>query len=84
EALSDRRHAQQTLESTLDERDAVKALAGVEPLKNEWLQELRKLELQWQAQAAKLDPTMALPDGTAALQDLCEYLKVVQIAYDRS
>ncbi|KKO15959.1 alpha-xenorhabdolysin family binary toxin subunit B [Pseudomonas putida] len=84
EALSDRRHAQQTLESTLDERDAVKALAGVEPLKNEWLQELRKLELQWQGQAEKLDPTMALPDGTAALQDLCEYLKVVQMAYDRS
>lgn len=83
-ALSDRRHVQQTLESTLDERDAVKALVRVEPLKNEWLQELRKLELQWQAQAAKLDSTMALPDGTAALQEFCEYLMVVQMAYDRS
>lgn len=83
-ALSDRRHVQQTLESTLDERDAVRALVGVEPLKNEWLNELRKLELQWQTQSATLDPTMALPDGTAALQDLCEYLKVVQMAYDRS
>ncbi|WP_144170817.1 alpha-xenorhabdolysin family binary toxin subunit B [Pseudomonas sp. Kh13] len=83
-ALSDQRHVQQALNNTQDERDAVKALAGVEPLKNEWLHELRKLELQWQAQAATLGPTMALSDAAAALQGLCEYLKVVQMAYDRS
>jgi len=83
EALRDQRNVQQTLKDSLDERDAVKALAEVEPLKNEWLNELRKLELQWQAQATPLNPKMALPDGVAALQDLCEYLQVVQMAYDR-
>ncbi|BBV95737.1 MULTISPECIES: alpha-xenorhabdolysin family binary toxin subunit B [Pseudomonas] len=84
EALGDQRHLQRALQTAQDEQEALKALSGLEPLKNEWLHELRKVELEWQAQAAKLSATMGLDAATVALKDLCDYLKVVQMAYDRS
>lgn len=83
DALADQRHIQQLVQSSQDQLNAVQALCGVEPLKVEWLREIRKVELQWQAQAGKLDPTMNLSVASAALQALCEYLKGVQLAYDR-
>ncbi|WP_336332079.1 alpha-xenorhabdolysin family binary toxin subunit B [Pseudomonas putida] len=84
EALGDQRQVQRTLQTAQDELKAVVALSGLEPLKNEWLHELRKVELEWQAQAAKFNATMELEAATVALKDLCEYLKAVQLIYDRS
>ncbi len=84
DALGDQRQVQRTLQAAQDELKAVTALSGLEPLKNEWLHELRKVELEWQAQAAKLNATMDLAAATVALKDLCEYLKAVQLIYDRS
>lgn len=84
EALGDQRQLQRALQSAQGEREAITALSGLEPLKNAWLHELRKVELEWQAQAVKLNATMGLDAATAALKDLCDYLKVVQMAYDRS
>jgi len=84
DALGDQRQVQRTLQAAQDELKAVTALSGLEPLKNEWLHELRKVELEWQAQAAKLNATMDLAAATVALKDLYEYLKAVQLIYDRS
>ncbi|ENB9666956.1 alpha-xenorhabdolysin family binary toxin subunit B [Pseudomonas putida] len=84
EALGDQRQVQRPLQTARDELEAVKALSGVEPLKNDWLHELRKVELEWQARAVKLSATMDLDTATVALKELCEYLKAVQLMYDRS
>lgn len=84
EALGDQRQVQRTLKKARDEQEAVKALSGLVPLKNEWLHELRKVELEWLARAKPLNAAMDLDAATVALQGLCEYLKVVQLMYDRS
>ncbi|WP_455887886.1 alpha-xenorhabdolysin family binary toxin subunit B [Pseudomonas rustica] len=84
EALGDQRQVQRALKTARDEQEAVKALSGLVPLKNEWLHELRKVELEWLAQAKPLNAAMDLDAATVALQGLCEYLKVVQLMYDRS
>ena len=84
EALGDQQRVQRTLKAAQDEVEAVKALSEVESLKNDWLRELRQAELEWQAQAAKLNAKMDLEAATVALKDLCDYLKVVQLMYDRS
>ncbi|CAI3808674.1 hypothetical protein GLGCALEP_05297 [Pseudomonas sp. MM221] len=84
EALGDQRQVQRTLQTARDELEAAKVLSGVVPLKNAWLHELRKVEAQWQAQAASLSATMDLDAATVTLKGLCEYLKVVQLMYDRS
>ncbi|MCE7763659.1 alpha-xenorhabdolysin family binary toxin subunit B [Pseudomonas putida] len=84
DALGDQRQVERHLQTARDELEAVKALSGVELLKDDWLRELRKAELEWQAQAAQLNATMDLDAATVALKDLCEYLKVVQLMYDRS
>ncbi|WP_043197660.1 alpha-xenorhabdolysin family binary toxin subunit B [Pseudomonas putida] len=84
ESLGDQRQVQRTLQAARDELAAVEALSGLVPLKNEWLHELRKVELEWLAQAEKLDATMDLDAATVALKGLCEYLEVVQLMYDRS
>lgn len=84
EALDDQQQVRRTLQTAQDELKAGMALSGLEALKNEWLHELRKVELEWQAQAAKLNATMELEAATVALKDLCEYLKAVQLIYDRS
>lgn len=83
-ALGDQRQLLRALQSAQGEREAITALSGLEALKNAWLHELRKVELEWQAQAVKLNATMGLDAATVALKDLCDYLKVVQMAYDRS
>ncbi|WEK32093.1 MAG: alpha-xenorhabdolysin family binary toxin subunit B [Candidatus Pseudomonas phytovorans] len=84
EALGDQQQVQRTLKAAQDEVEAVKALSAVESLKNDWLRELRLTELEWQAQATKLNAAMDLEAATVALKDLCDYLKVVQLMYDRS
>ncbi|MCX2887161.1 MULTISPECIES: alpha-xenorhabdolysin family binary toxin subunit B [Pseudomonas] len=83
EALGDQRQVQRALQAARNEQEAVSALAGLVPLKNEWLNELRKVELEWLAQAAPLSATMDLDAATTALRSLCEYLMVVQLRYDR-
>ncbi|MFF7064043.1 alpha-xenorhabdolysin family binary toxin subunit B [Pseudomonas sp. NPDC008258] len=83
-AVADQRQVQRSLEAAQDELEAVKALSGVVPLRSEWLHELRKVELEWQSQASRLSTTMDLEAATVALKDLCEYLKAVQLMYDRS
>lgn len=42
------------------------------------------MELEWQAQAETLNAKMDLEAAAVALRNLCEYLKVVQLTYDRS
>ncbi|WP_426810765.1 alpha-xenorhabdolysin family binary toxin subunit B [Pseudomonas sp. WOUb67] len=84
DALGDQRQVQRTLRAAQDELEAVKALSGLVPLKNEWLHELRKVELEWLAQAKPLNAAMDLDAATVALKGLCEYLEVVQLMYDRS
>ena len=83
-AVDDQRQVQRTLQAAREELEAVTALSGLVPLKNGWLHELRKVESEWQAQAARLSATMDLEAATVALDGLCEYLKVVQLLYDRS
>ncbi|MFJ4455540.1 alpha-xenorhabdolysin family binary toxin subunit B [Pseudomonas sp. NPDC089392] len=84
ESLGDQAYVQQSLQVAQDELQAVKALSGLELLKEEWLRELRKVEHEWQAQAGQLSALMDLEVATLALKDLCTYLMAVQIAYDRS
>ncbi|MFK0091462.1 alpha-xenorhabdolysin family binary toxin subunit B [Pseudomonas sp. NPDC090592] len=83
-AVADQRQVQRSLQAAQDELEAVKALSGIVPLKNAWLHELRKVELEWHSQASRLSTTMGLEAATVALKDLCEYLKAVQLMYDRS
>ncbi|WP_338745037.1 alpha-xenorhabdolysin family binary toxin subunit B [Pseudomonas putida] len=84
EALGDQLQVQRTLQTARNEGEAVKVLSGVVPLKDAWLHELRKVESEWQAQAESLSATMDLEAATVALKGLGEYLKVVQLMYDRS
>lgn len=84
EALGDQLQVQRTLRTARNEQEAVKELSGVVPLKDAWLHELRKVEAEWQAQAQSLSATMDLEAATVALKGLGEYLKVVQLMYDRS
>lgn len=84
EALGDQLQVQRTLRTARNEQEAVKVLSGVVPLKDAWLHELRKVEAEWQAQAESLSATMDLEAATVALKGLGEYLKVVQLMYDRS
>lgn len=84
ETVGDQAQVQLLLQVAQNEKQAINALCGLEPLKQEWLQELRKVEREWQAQAGKLSATMGLEAATVALGDLCAYLVAVQVAYDRS
>jgi len=83
-ALNDQRQVQGALQAARDEQEAVTALSGLVPLKDGWLLELRKVEAEWRAQVAPLRATMDLEAATVALNGLCEYLKAVQLLYDRS
>ncbi|WP_060483086.1 alpha-xenorhabdolysin family binary toxin subunit B [Pseudomonas sp. NBRC 111119] len=84
EAANDLQLAQRALQDANTELQAVTELSGLEALKQTWLGELRKVEVHWQAQAEKLTAGMAVEAATLALHDLCDYLKAVQQAYDRS
>lgn len=84
ETVGDQAQVQLLLQATQKEMKAIHALSGLEPLKDEWLQELRKVEREWQTQAGRLSAMMGHEAATIALSDLYAYLVAVQVAYDRS
>lgn len=83
ETTGDLATVQHALKDALNEYEAVKLLVGLEPLKQEWLMELRKVEHEWQSQAIQLNPMMDLDVAQVALQDLYTYLLAVKVASDR-
>ncbi|MGB8973322.1 MAG: alpha-xenorhabdolysin family binary toxin subunit B [Pseudomonas capeferrum] len=83
ETTGDLATVKHALNDALNEYEAVKLLVGVEPLKQEWLQELRKVEHEWHSQTMQLNPMMDLAVAQVKLQDLCTYLQAVKVASDR-
>ncbi|MBV4490171.1 alpha-xenorhabdolysin family binary toxin subunit B [Pseudomonas oryzicola] len=83
-ALADQQQALHMQQVSQMELEAMTALCAIEPRRNEWLAELRKVEQECDAQTSKLSAIMDLEVATGALQELCAYLKSVHMAYDRS
>ncbi|MGS7252605.1 alpha-xenorhabdolysin family binary toxin subunit B [Pseudomonas anuradhapurensis] len=84
EALADQQQAQHMLQAAQMELDATTALCAIGPRRNAWLAELRKVEQECHVQTSKLSATMNLEVAKVALQELCAYLKSIQMAYDHS
>ncbi len=84
EALADQQQAQHMLQAAQMELDATTALCTIGPRRNAWLAELRKVEQECHVQTSKLSATMNLEVAKVALQELCAYLKSIQMAYDHS
>ncbi|MNM76199.1 hypothetical protein D3C81_880100 [compost metagenome] len=65
------------------ELKAHQALAGIQPLKAQWLEQARKLENEWGARAIAL-VSMADRVTFSALESLFEYIRTVHIHYMRT
>ncbi|QXI46882.1 MULTISPECIES: alpha-xenorhabdolysin family binary toxin subunit B [Pseudomonas] len=83
-ALADQQQALHMQQVSQMELEAMTALCAIEPRRNEWLAELRKVEQECHAQTSKFSASMDLKVATVALQELYAYLKSVHMAYDRS
>ncbi|KTS95158.1 alpha-xenorhabdolysin family binary toxin subunit B [Pseudomonas parafulva] len=82
EARDDHKRLQSVLQAAQVEQRAILELSGLASDKQQWQDELGKVEREWTAHRKGLTTTMGSEAATVALMDLYNYLKAVQRACD--
>lgn len=84
DARTEARYAKSHMQAAQHELSSNKALAELEPIKEQWLAQILKVEQAWQAQSQALQSLGHSEEVVVALGNLCDYMLAVRSSYERA